>query len=327
MIDSTADAREAATHWFTAAKLEPLGSGHIHDTYLVREGNERWVLQRVNLIVFTRPRQVMEQTQRLLDCWDQQKVYVCPVLVANKSGETYVDLKSGFWRLWCFIPGLTIERPDSFQQARAAGLAFARLQVALQRLDAPRLGETIDNFLQLSHYLRAFQLVQDKVSTSARQLIDAHRHVGEGLEEPNCHIHGDCKIDNLLFAQDRSTVVAILDFDTAMYGHRAWDFGDLARSLATSSGGVDVDLYCGALSGFLEGGVKLTKSEALAAPIYISLMLGIRFLIDHYSEAGYFKTTFPGENLQRAAFQFLLVEQWRAKAPELEKFADRICEN
>jgi Ser/Thr protein kinase RdoA (MazF antagonist) len=325
MIDNTAEAREAISHWFATSKVEPLGAGHIHDTYLVRESDQRWVLQRVNQIVFTRPRQVMEQTQRLLECWGQQKVYAYPVFVANLSGETYVELDTGFWRLWSFLPGLTIEKPDSFQQARAAGLAFARLQVALQGLDAPRLGETIDNFLQLSHYLRAFESVEEKASTSSRKLIDAYRDIGRGLEEANCHIHGDCKIDNLLFAKDHTTVVAILDFDTAMYGHRAWDFGDLARSLATSRGGVDVDLYRGALTGFLEGGVKLTKAEAVAAPIYISLMLGIRFLTDHYSQAGYFKTTFPGENLRRAEFQFSLVEQWRAKAADLEKLATGIC--
>ena len=88
--------------------------------------------------------------------------------------------------------------------------------------------EVIPNFLQLPHYLTAYD-AGPKAEPKLAAFIDARRHLAERLRQPNGYIHGDCKVDNLIF-DDENEVLAVLDLDTLMRGHWAWEFGDLVRS-------------------------------------------------------------------------------------------------
>ena len=132
---------------------------------------------------------------------------------------------------------------------------------------------------------------------------------------PAALIHGDCKIDNLLFDMQRSSVVAVLDLDTTMVGQWWWDFGDLVRSVAQSATGeVDQTLFDAAAAGFFSSGpasVSLAEGGlglALAAPAYMTYMLCVRFLTDHLAGDKYFRVTARGDNLKRAQGQFRLLQ-------------------
>ena len=98
-------ATEAIKAWFEDAILEPLGAGHIHDTFKVEQPDGSFVLQRVNEYVFRDGDLVMGQTERLLNCWSAQDRYVIPELVASRSGLKSVRDETGLWRVWRFIEG------------------------------------------------------------------------------------------------------------------------------------------------------------------------------------------------------------------------------
>ena len=131
-------------------------------------------------------------------------------------------------------------------------------------------------------------------------------------------IHGDCKINNLLFDRLGASVLSVIDLDNNMVGHWVWDFGDLVRSVAFSQGGFDRLDYQACLEGFLQGrGEKFSEDNSLVenlveAPGFLAFMLGLRFLTDHLSGDRYFKVASHGDNLQRAIEQFELFAQFQS---------------
>ena len=320
-------AEAAAQRWFEEAVLAPLGAGHIHDTYLVSHphAETQYVLQRVNQSVFADPQLVLDQTHRLLAQWRQQDVYVVPEFEISKSGKTMEQIGHDCWRLWRYIVDTTVVDPiENLGQARAAGAAFAALQSSLIDLPGPPLQETIPGFLQLEHYLQAYDTVAGGAPPDLDKLVQTHRGLARQLSRRNAHIHGDCKVNNLLFDQQRKNVVAIIDFDTAMYGHWAWDFGDLVRSVCFSWGTADAGYFAACLQGFAAHQRQCRADEAVAAPSYVSLMLGVRFLTDHLSGDRYFRVAQRGENLLRAREQFELFESFEAKQTQLFEAANEV---
>jgi Ser/Thr protein kinase RdoA (MazF antagonist) len=320
-------AEDAARKWLSKPVLAPLGAGHIHDTYLVSQPHTQtqFVLQRVNQSVFTDPQLVMAQTQRLLAHWRQQDTYVVPVLESSKSGAVMEQLGREYWRLWRYIGDTEIVDPiESPQQALAAGTAFAALQTGLEDLPGVALRETIPGFLQLAHYLQAYDKVAASAPHDLDRLVQSNRGLARQLSGRNAHIHGDCKVNNLLFDQSREKVVAIIDFDTAMYGHWAWDLGDLVRSVCFSRGAADANFFSACVQGFVIHQRLCNVDEAVAAPSYVALMLGVRFLNDHLTGDPYFRVEQHGENLHRAHEQFELFESFSRERTKLIEAANDV---
>lgn len=318
-------AEDAARRWLVDPVLAPLGDGHIHDTYRVSElvseltsdlasqphTATQYVLQRVNQDVFTDPQLVMAQTQRLLAHWRQQPRYAVPSLETSKSGAFLEQTGAEYWRLWRYIDDTTVVDPvENLSQAVTAGAAFAALQDSLADLPDPPLRETIPGFLQLAHYLQTYDKVSESAPAGLDKLVQANRGLARQLSTRNAHIHGDCKVNNLLFDQRGEQVVAIIDFDTAMYGHWAWDLGDLVRSVCFSRGAADANYFAACVQGFATHQPLCNVEEAVAAPGYVALMLGVRFLTDHLTGDHYFRVESHGENLHRATEQFELFDNF-----------------
>jgi Ser/Thr protein kinase RdoA (MazF antagonist) len=221
--------------------------------------------------------------------------------------------------LWRFVAeGEALRRVARTEQAGAAGRAFGELQRVLADYPLP-LAEPIPGFLRLPHYLEELDTTLQRVATdratdAALEVVAARRTpLGRLFPGGGSVIHGDCKVDNLLFdAVD--AVVCILDLDTVMRGHWALDFGDLARSAAADGSRFRVDLFAAAARGFLRSGAAPYDADALLmAPRHVALMLGVRFLTDHLRGDEYFKVTARGDNLRRAEEQFALLTNMEAK--------------
>ena len=319
---------EIAQRWFQGAQVEPLGSGHIHDTYLVTAGGARFVLQRVSQSVFHDPELVMAQTRRVLECWSQQDKYVVAGLVANKEGLDGCWVDGEYYRMWHYVEQTKVVDPfENVQQARAAGAAFGAFQARLAHLPEPRLAPTIAGFLQLNHYLKNYDEVAAEAPRHLQAVVDRHRDLYADLLMVNTTIHGDCKINNLLFDQQGESVVAIIDFDTAMFGHWAWDCGDLVRSVCFSAKRTSPEFFTACLQGFAPHQPLTNAAEAVAAPCYVTLMLGIRFLTDHLSGDTYFRVSQPGENLHRAQEQFDLFAAFKRQGKNWQGLAEETLAN
>ncbi len=248
-----------------------------------------------------------------------------PQLCAARNGAYGLWVDDEYWRVWHFIqPSVIVDPIENIHQARAAGLAFGRFQACLQGVAGFVLQPTIEGFLQLEHYLSAYDAVAAAAPKDMHALIQAHRSLAAQLSTPNAYVHGDCKINNLLFAPDRLQVRAIIDFDTVMYGHWAWDLGDLVRSVCYSRGKADVDYFAACLQGFSQAQTQTNVADSVAAPSYVTLMLGIRFLTDHISGDHYFRVRQPGENLTRAEEQFALFAALQKKRVEFVEAAEAV---
>lgn len=311
--------RTLQSAWFTFTHRQPLGAGRINDTFILQDKRgQRFVLQRLNPRVFTNPKQSMVQTSRVVAHLNRKHPGWVPSLVSTQGGEQWVeDLNGDVWRLWRYVDNavaLEANTPCEGHTLVAAGAAFARTQTLLSDLPPPPLIDPIEGHHQLSTQIRAldahdgYPLIED---------VEACRVLAECFTERTGYVHGDCKLGNLLFTRDLTRVCAVLDLDTVMHGHWAWDFGDLARSCATTDEGFNLDRFAAAAEGFLSQTSHNVGAKDMAlAPQYVTATLAIRYLLDHLSGDRHFKVEQHGDNLTRAKMRFALLRTMRAQHPQ-----------
>ena len=148
--------------------------------------------------------------------------------------------------------------------------------------------------------------------------------------------HNDTKLNNCMFDVETGKAICVIDLDTVMSGLTAYDFGDSIRFGAATAAEDERDLekvhfslplYEAYTKGFLEScGKSLTQAELQSLPIGAKLMTlecGMRFLTDYLQGDIYFKTSRPGQNLDRCRTQFKLVtemeQHWNEMLVLIEK--------
>lgn len=321
-----------AEGWFAADEVTPLGAGHIHDTYraTARDGG-RFVLQRINGRVFSDPVQVMRNVLRVTAHLSTHAPGLVPGLIRTRSGAGFHEDESGhLWRLWAEVLGTRIvSEVNQTAVAEAAGFAFGRFLRVLEDLPEPPLTPVIPGFHELDKALQRLDRAAPGVRGDWEQdaaCVDAHRKLAQQRSGRLRPIHGDCKLNNLLFDATRPEVRSVLDLDTVMIGHWAWDFGDLARSLLNATRrGLQPQAFAALTRGFLaSSGIRATAAELVEAPGYMTFMLGVRYLTDHFEGDTYFKVAARGDNLRRARRQFALLESIKTDTAALTDALQRI---
>jgi Ser/Thr protein kinase RdoA (MazF antagonist) len=310
--------------WGVLGVVEGLGAGHINDTYLVTTRDRRYVLQRINRVVFRESARLMVNLMRVVDHLQAHRAGWTPRLIQTRDGAPSLELGEAHWRLWSHVQGQSLSELERSRQAYAAGVAFGETQRYLSDLPGPRLPDPIEGFLQLDYYLSRYDHTAQKPPAQLAAFVDSRRHLAEQFRLRDRYIHGDCKVDNLLF-DESDEVCAVLDLDTVMWGNWAWDFGDLARSACVVEGRLSLERFARVAAGFLDGSKITADADALAtAPQYVTYMLGVRFLTDHLEGDSYFKTARPGENLSRAEQQFQLLRSIEAGTAEMRSCAESL---
>lgn len=303
-------------HWPEAAGLglRPLPGGHVNRTFAV--GNDRFVLQCINGHVFTNPEGVMRNLAKLLP---RHAGIVSPM--PTHAATLWVEDDAGeLWRLFPYVDARNLQAlPDAL--AEPAGFAFGDFHAAVAGMD-DELEPVIDGFHDLPRYLDALWEAAPEASAE----VDFVRARGAfRFPDTRTVIHGDCKVNNLLFHPEEPRVTHLIDLDTAMHGHPAWDFGDLVRSVASgaeeagSAPDVSLTTFERVARGFARGAGGIVDPEAFAAaPGHMSFMLGVRFLTDHYAGDRYFRVDYRGQNLERARSQLDAARRFDALQSALE---------
>ena len=318
-------ARQALRHWpgLTGA-IRVLEAGHINHTYRI---GEHHILQRLNRFVFPNPAAVMRNLATALDYADS-RLLVAPVPCADGSSFA-VDAHGDYWRLFpCLESRSFATLPDALLVA--AGSAFGGLLAAFADFDGS-LEPVIPGFHDLEHHLAHLDdAPKTRDVTAELRQIDALRTTFPPSRERRV-IHGDCKINNLLFHPRENEVLAIIDLDTLMFGDPAWDFGDLVRSAFAGSEetvaaqAFSHDRFERLCRGFAAAfGALDDVDRYAAAPAYMSFMLAVRFLADHLQGDAYFKVARRGDNLLRARSQLGLARRFHGAAPELSHIIDAV---
>ena len=161
------------------------------------------------------------------------------------------------------------------------------------------------------------------------------RAIEEG-RVPLRSIHGDLKINNVLFSRTTQRGICLLDLDTCMPGTIIYDFGDFVRSTGApcredeqdfSKVYLDEGIFDAIVRGYLEVlGPSLTAGELelLAfGPCLLALSLGVRFLTDYLDGDNYFAVRHPEQNLQRCRTQFRIMQSMLEKAAFMEETVRR----
>lgn len=335
----------------------PYGSGHIHDTYIIKtveKEKDDFILQRLNNKIFRNIPQLQNNIERVTDHLRSKLISVpgsdlrreCLNLVRSIDGKSWImDTEGNFWRMYIFISGhRSYNIVDSTDKAYEGGKAIGRFQVMLADLGGEPLFDTIPWFHNIEKRLETFSITiksdpAGRVSSLQNEIefvlkrseeMKIILRLGKEGRIPLRITHNDTKFNNILF-DENDKALCVIDLDTVMPGYIHYDFGDAIRT-ATNMAAEDeadlslvkmnIDLFRAYTKGYLSetsGTLNSVEKEYLAfAPLLITYTQAVRFLTDYLDGDNYFKTHHKHHNLQRAKAQFRLIESMEEYYEEMK---------
>ncbi|MGZ5050483.1 MAG: phosphotransferase enzyme family protein [Methylobacter sp.] len=308
-----------------------LGNGLINDTYLAMTPASKFVLQRVNCAVFPEPEHIMENLAALnrhIAQKDRAKVRLqIPEILPTLDGDwLYREDNGDCWRALSFIADSEcLDTINAIDEARQIGFALGHFHRLTSDLNPELLHDTLPGFHITPGYLNQYrQTVQHSLQPQDRycaDVIDRFQTIADDLEgavrlgrlKPRV-IHGDPKLNNVLFHRQTKQAISLIDLDTVKPGLVHYDIGDCVRSCCRcqDGDGFDLDTCIALLQSYLaEAGAFFTEQDyhyLYPAIRLIPFELGIRFYTDYLQGNRYFKAALPDQNLHRAINQFRLCE-------------------
>ncbi len=332
--------------------IQTFGNGNINDTFIVTLDSlqeKHFILQRINTRVFNQPKLVMhnicvftEHVRQRLQKYPLNRRWEVPrVLLTKDVQDHYRDADGSFWRLISFI-----ENSQSFDtlqdgsRACEVGYALGMFHNLISDLPPEKLADTLEGFHITPRYLQHYEevLAKTSVSKSAEvnyclQFVSDRTTFAHILEDakaigklPLRLMHGDPKINNVMFDINTNQAVSVIDLDTVKPGLVHYDIGDCLRSGCNPAGEeteqwetvyFEPELCLGILQGYISV-AKAFLTENDYTYIYdairlITFELGLRFLTDYLAGNIYFKVKHPEHNLSRALVQFALTKSIEAQ--------------
>lgn len=265
-------------------RLRPLGHGLINETRLVETDSGRFVLQRINRVVFQDPDAILGNLLRVQDWLREHEAQAVrlPRLVCAPDGAPMLrdgegDAGSDAWRLMEYIEDSRTLRPLKHPaQAAEIGRVLGEFHLALAGLDPGQMSLTLPGLHDTPGYLRRLEAVLEGLADASRDagealdpLTAARRRddplVIEAVEQIRAHAelipvlqqareagrlrpqvtHGDPKLDNVLFARDADRALCLIDLDTVQPGLLHEDLADCVRSCCNRPGGAEAGFGAG----------------------------------------------------------------------------------
>lgn len=340
-------------------RIERYGAGHINDTFAVWAADEsrRFILQRINTDTFTDPAGLMEnvcgvtsylrkQIEARGGDAERETLNVLP----TKEGKPYfMDSEGNAWRVYLFVEGtICLQKVENEQDFYTTAQTFGSFQNQLAGYPAATLHETIARFHDTPNRYANFE------KALAADALGRAKEIGPEIQfvrdhEADCHVlvdqlaagvlplrvtHNDTKLNNVLIDKATGKGICVIDLDTVMPGLSAYDFGDSIRFGANDCAEDEPDqskvhfslhLYEVFAKGYLgAAGQAMDEAERRSLAWGAKLMTlecGIRFLTDYLEGDHYFKTSRPGQNLDRARTQFTLVKGMEAEFDQMLRIA------
>lgn len=351
--------------------FEVVVMGNINNTYKVfyrlEDGSRKtYIVQRVNMYVFRKPRQIMNNID-LITTHIKNKKFADGITDTRRfmhfyhthNGEKrknyFVDTDHSFWRISKYIEGsVTYNVCDNLFVLREAGAAFGKFQHNLVDFDAQTLYETIPDFHNTRKRLNDFAVHVSEDSCDRVESVAPEIEYIMSVRERACLLndmldagelplrvtHNDTKINNVLFDREDNSALVVIDLDTVMPGLVAHDFGDAVRFAANTAAEDEADLSLVSFDlekyrAFAEGFIPPIK-DALTEPEVKTLALGAftmtlelaeRFLDDYITGDNYFKIKYPEHNLVRARCQIALAKDIEKKYGDMQRITEEIYNN
>ena len=335
--DTTVPAAVLAAYGLDTAQVSPLGKGLINSTWFLETGDTRFVLQCVNPMF---PPEVNIDIDVVTRHVAERGLVTCRIVPAA-VGDLWTRFDDQTWRLLTFVDGVSHDTLTVPIQAESAGALLADFHRAVSDLDHkftnPRLG--IHDTARHLAFLRETLLTQSghphyaDVSRLAARILAAAEDLAPYPHTPDRIVHGDPKINNVLF--DRATDIAfsLVDLDTLARMPLPLELGDAMRSWCNPAGEDDqisefcAQLFAQSIRGYAEVARDwITPEESMAivpATEIILVELAARFCADALNEC-YFGwntdkfATRSEHNQERAASQLHVAESLATQRKDLE---------
>ncbi|MBN7809344.1 phosphotransferase [Algoriphagus sp. H41] len=331
-----------------AITIKALGEGLIHETLLLDNGSEQWVLQGFNEAVFNYPDRIDYNLGLLsIHAETEPLAFLLPLPIPNKDGKGLTEIGGKKYRLFDFVKGATLQQINHPHQAYIAAQAYGKFAAWSHEVGGERMQETIPNFHRLDLRFEKLVAVSGEKSTlspeeteildfylSQQPLVDWYLTQIDQL--PLRITHNDTKINNLIFAEDLQSVQALIDLDTLMGGYLMYDFGDLVRTVACSLPETATqwdaihlipELFRELLTGYWEGVKDMATPEEARSLILggeiMTLIMGLRFFTDHLQGNIYYRVAYPEQNFHRAKNQMILLKNQQENRETLKSFWEK----
>lgn len=329
-------------------KAEPFGSGLINHTWKIKNGNNTFILQRINDKIFKDPVAIAYNvaiTARYLQQQYPEYLFVMPVKSIYKE-DIFFDDEHGYFRLSPFVENShTIDVVKQPQEAYEAAAQFGKFTKLLAGFDATKLKITLPDFHNLTLRYQQFQqaLLQGNVNRiqQSKELIQAiigNKSILDVYEKiklnPHFKIrvaHHDTKISNVLF-DDNNKGLCVIDLDTLMPGYFISDVGDMLRTYLSPVSEEEKDFskieirdnYFSAIAEGYIGQLKIElsieeKNHFVYAGKFMIYMQAIRFLTDYINNDIYYGAKYEGHNFVRAGNQLTLLQKLIDKENKLQQ--------
>lgn len=350
-----------------AADVQPFGTGHINNTYMVRMASKGvltgYILQCINHAVFQDPAALMENVMRVTEHIYGRIAQYNPVLadrqlrvIRTRDNTAYYQCPKGrYWRMYNRIEeALTYDVMTSIDQACEAARMYGAFQKMLRDLPGEALYETIPDFHHTPKRLKAFLKVLDKDpcnrATKAKEEITFvfdQAHICSTLTDflekgaiPVRVTHNDTKINNVMFDQTTGKGVCVIDLDTVMPGLSLYDVGDMVRTATCpaaederdlSKVSMDISLFESIARGFAAETksfyTRVEKKYLAFAGKLITFEQMIRFLTDYLDGDRYYKTSRPDHNLDRARTQMKLIGSMIEQQEQMDHITEAVWQD
>ncbi|MYZ42822.1 phosphotransferase [Schauerella aestuarii] len=212
------------------ARITPIAGGQSNPTYLIAAGGDTVVLRKQPPGQLLPSAHAVDREYRVMQALQATPV---PVPRMHHYCASREIVGTPFY-LMDFVPGRTFmdpALPDLKPPERGAVYAeVGRVLAALHDVDVAAVG--------LADYGRAGNYFERQIARWSRQYRETETAPIAAMDalidwlpqripahEATCLVHGDYRIDNLIFAADRPQALALLDWELSTLGH---PFADLA---------------------------------------------------------------------------------------------------
>lgn len=327
----------------------------------VRDGMEKnYIVQKINKQVFTNPEKLMDNIVCVTDYVRQNvikkglstKRFVLRAFLTKEDKKPYlIDDHGDYWRCYRYIHNsMTYDTADDLNIIERVGKAFGVFHDCLEGFDAEKLYPSIPDFHNTKkRYEALYKAIEQNPCNRVRRLTQEIQDLKD-FEEKACLLqkyldqgdiplrvtHNDTKSNNVAFDKDSGEALAVLDLDTVMPGAVAFDYGDAIRFIAntviedhldTEKVKLDLAKYEAFTKGFIgeikDDLVELEKETMNLGVFAMTVELAVRFLTDYILGDTYFKTKYPGHNLDRARNQIALAKDILLKKEKMKEILNK----
>lgn len=328
--------------------IEPFGTGLINHTWLVKDGEEGYILQKINQNVFKQPEDIAYNIELVGDHLGRnhpEYFFVAPLKTRDGTSMVHHS-ENDYFRLFPFVKDSktydVVQTPgQAFEAASQFGLFTKTLSGFLPR----KLKLTLPGFHDLPLRYRQFEEAlrngnESRIRESRDEIHFFHEQAQivthfEKLRTSTAFkervTHHDTKISNVLFDKNDKGI-CVIDLDTIMPGYFISDAGDMMRTYLSPASEEEKDFsrievreeyFRAILDGYLlHMGGELSVEERMHfvyAGKFMIYMQAIRFLTDYLNNDRYYGASYEGQNFVRAKNQVTLLKRFIEKEKVLNE--------